>query len=102
MTDDRSYRLGLSDLLEQDLSSYEFFSSLPPDLQGRSPSGTWLRLKKFRSMWQNRAAQSRNEQNEKAAGISGCFFLDLRLSDLKDHLEYQQSNHAGDPQHQAA
>ncbi len=34
MTDDRSYRLGLSDLLEQDLSSYEFFSSLPPDLQG--------------------------------------------------------------------
>ena len=33
MTDDRQYRLGLSDLLEQDLSSYEFFSSLPPHLQ---------------------------------------------------------------------
>ena len=33
MTDDRQYRLGLSDLLEQDLSSYEFFSSLPPHLK---------------------------------------------------------------------
>lgn len=31
---DSSYQtLGLSDLLEQDLSSYEFFHSLPKDIQ---------------------------------------------------------------------
>lgn len=31
--DDLYYRLGLSDLLEQDLSSYEYFYSLPQDIQ---------------------------------------------------------------------
>lgn len=35
MNDDRTYRLGLSDLLEQDLSSYEYYNSLPKEVQDR-------------------------------------------------------------------
>lgn len=34
-TDDRSYRLGLSDLLDQDLTSYEYYQTLPEDIRRR-------------------------------------------------------------------
>ncbi|MCI8554473.1 MAG: hypothetical protein HFJ80_05955 [Clostridiales bacterium] len=33
MNDDHSYRLGLSDLLDQDLSSYEYYHSLSKEMQ---------------------------------------------------------------------
>ena len=39
MNDDRTYRLGLSDLLEQDLSSYEYYNSLPKEVQDRIAAG---------------------------------------------------------------
>lgn len=35
MTGDRQGRLGLDDLLENDLTSYEFFHALPKDIQQR-------------------------------------------------------------------
>ena len=31
----KDYYLGITDLLDQDLTSYEYFYSLPPDLQSK-------------------------------------------------------------------
>ena len=35
MNDERNGRLGIDDLLENDLTSYEYFHSLPKDIQQR-------------------------------------------------------------------
>ena len=49
MTDDRQYRLGLSDLLEQDFS------------RRRSPSRTWLLSRKYRNTWPSEDVKKRNK-----------------------------------------